>query len=200
MSAHLFEAWSRRIGVGPIARTLCFPCARKLNARPVDTEFEQPTWQDTCSECDEFTTCARWSVGFDKTIGVHNSIHTLGTVSSVKEGPVPLSYGYSGRALRLYIEDSAFEGNPKDEYHKEPGVVAFLDLFDQGSQVFIAYMHTTHGHTGKGYARKLAEEVYRRYADGERWIDWGEVYDEHAGTLVKKFKETYPKTSFKVYW
>lgn len=122
----------------------------------------------------------------------------LASVSGVKTGPVTLDYPYGGTPLRFYIEDTDFAGDPKSSYHQEPGVVSFLDTFDQGDRLFIAYMHTHRDretdYGGRGHARKLVQAVYDRFYDFKSLIDWGDIMDDKAFTLFQSFKERYPNS------
>lgn len=111
----------------------------------------------------------------------------------VREG-TPLQYRYGGKAFRLFITDSAAKSSTHTYFKDEPGLVAFADVFDQGQQLFIAYMGVNPDYRGQGLARQLVEEIYRRF--DHRWIDWGEVYHENAGALWEDFKRRFPDRTY----
>ena len=72
----------------------------------------------------------------------------------------------------------------------QEGLVAYLDGFVQGGQVFIAYMRTRDSHRGRGLARKLVQAVYDRWPD--KGVDWGKVMDPAAGHLWEQFRKQNP--------
>lgn len=104
----------------------------------------------------------------------------------VSEG-TPLDYTYGGSPWRFAIYDSVPAEDRKGTYFGEDGLVAFLDAFVWGDQVFIAYMRTRDGHGGRGHARRLVQAVYDRWPD--KRIDWGKVMDPKAGKLWEWFRE-----------
>ena len=113
----------------------------------------------------------------------------------VLEGEVALDYPYHGRPLRLYVKDPSFEGDRGSTYFKEPGVIAFVDVFDQGVDLYVGYVTVARPHRGKGLARLLMQAVYDRFYDGTKWINWGDIMADEAETLYRDFKGKYPLTT-----
>jgi GNAT superfamily N-acetyltransferase len=118
------------------------------------------------------------------------------TAAAIKAEESPLDY-HGHHPKRLAIYEDGFTGT--QQYTEDvPGLAAFLD-YDDSPEVHIHYLFVDDARQGKGLGRKLVQHLYDTTSG---WVDWGEVYDEHAGTLWQSFREKHPDrgNSGKVYY
>jgi GNAT superfamily N-acetyltransferase len=123
---------------------------------------------------------------------------SLGPVT-FEEGESPLEYQGQGKVLRLSLCAENVEERDEHPYfvNLDPCVVGFLDFeFYGGDSVFIHYMKTREEHTGRGVARKLVEELYRRHRGAVKephgMMNWGQLMHPGAQALYRDMKERHP--------
>jgi hypothetical protein len=73
-------------------------------------------------------------------------------------------------------------------------IVAFLDYHQVGPKYYyIDYMKSRRGFTGKGYAMRVVEGLYRMLAaKGADHIHWGKMMHPAVGHMLDKMKARYP--------
>jgi len=71
-------------------------------------------------------------------------------------------------------------------------IVAFLDWSQIGpTTYYIHYVKSRQDKRGKGYARRIIEEFYRRHPDATH-IDWGKMMQPSIGHLFQKMQQLFP--------
>lgn len=69
-----------------------------------------------------------------------------------------------------------------------PGTVAFIDYSELGDgSIYIHYMLTRRDLARRGYARRLVEALYARFADRPS-IDWGDILHPGAEKLWRQMR------------
>ena len=77
----------------------------------------------------------------------------------------------------------------------DPCIVAFLDYHNIGGDSwYLDYIKTRSDKQGKGHARMLFEEFFRRHSTANT-IHWGKMMQPHIGHLHEKMKKKYPDIS-----
>ena len=119
---------------------------------------------------------------------------------SFKKTKSPLEYRTLGTVERIALCDSSVTHKANDHYLEDeaPCIVGFLDFEERGSGdhrgYFVHYMWTGSGLERRGYARKLVDEFYRRYARkvGPRGdMDWGKLMHKASEKMFREKREEY---------
>ena len=108
----------------------------------------------------------------------------------VVESKSPLDYRTGGTVRRIALKDpSATSHDDGGSYFKEKGLLGFIDYETYGgNSVYIHYTGVRGDQRGKGYARKLVDTLYQKFA-GADLVHWGKIMEPAMEKLYRERRQ-----------